>query len=452
MQGTHSMTFASLLDAQERQYANITLEENQTYLLRMVLVSTVPRDGLIDTDTHNQQGLAMILPPLLSRSSLKRPARSNPAVPHSVPQTPCRPFARSTLTVALLALSACASNPALSPTARMAATLPLTPKPSVSLASTSPTGLEATRIKRPVIITGVRNANAHGPVSDADAARLLALRIALERALVDSGRYELVTRSDTHRRGATIGRSPPPSPDTLQLSAELFERAELSTVRLRIHASTSTATLMEFVGEGAPLRRTARLFETDRMAAGGARAGLGALDHAVRQALQSASAVLGTLPWQAPVLEIEGDKTILIAHGRRLGLKPGILLSIQTREHTLPRGPAQPPVSLAGRVVGEVLIVDNTDGHEHANVAVGALVSGSLRGYEMGDLVVRLCRPKGYFGYDFGHDHQCAAKAATVVGFDAETAVLSFEPRLLDEGEVITTPYSLPEEGPSAVF
>ncbi|MDV7398101.1 hypothetical protein RZS08_42255, partial [Arthrospira platensis SPKY1] len=66
--------------------------------------------------------------------------------------------------------------------------------------------------------------------------------------------------------------------------------------------------------------------------------------------------------------------------------------------------------------------------------------------------VVRLCRPKGYFGHDFGHDRQCAAKAAAVVGFDAETALLSFEPSLLDEGEAVTTPYSMPVQGPSAVF
>lgn len=330
------------------------------------------------------------------------------------------------------------------------------PQLITSRPSTSSAGLETARIKRPVVITGVRNTGEHGPADDAQAARLLALRIALERALVDSGRYELVKQNDSHRGRAAGRSSPQPSadtlPDTLQLSAELLERPGLSTVRLRIYNPASTTTLMEFVGEGVPLSRMPRLFGTDRAAADGAQARLRALDHAVRQALQSASAVLGTQPWQAPVLEIEDDKTILIAHGRRLGLTPGILLSIQTREHNLPGRQAQPPVSLPGRIVGEVLIVDNGNGPGQENVAVGALVSGSLRGYEMRELVVRLCRPKGYFGHDFGHDRQCAAKAAAVVGFDAETALLSFEPSLLDEAEAVTTPYSMPIQGRSAVF
>lgn len=385
--------------------------------------------------------------PLPPAAPSRRPALSKA----SPPRAPRRPLSYGALAFALLALSGCASSPELATAAPTTATT-LTPQLVASRPSTSPAGLETARIKRPVVITGVRNAGEHGPADDAEAARLLALRIALERALVDSGRYELVKRNDLHRGRAAGGRSPQPGADTLQLSAELLERAGLSTVRLRIHDPASTTTLMEFVGEGVPLSRTTRLFGADKAAADGAPARLGALDHAVRQALQSASAMLGTLPWQAPVLEIEDDKTILIAHGRRLGLKPGILLSIQTREHSLPRGQAQPPVRLPGRVVGEVLIVDNGNGPGQENVAVGALVSGSLRGYEMRELVVRLCRPKGYFGHDFGHDRQCAAKAAAVVGFDAETALLSFEPSLLDEGEAVTTPYSMPVQGPSAVF
>lgn len=270
-------------------------------------------------------------------------------------------------------------------------------------------------IKRPVVITGVYNFNKSGPANDANAARLLALRVALERALIDSGRYELVKWNDSHHDRTAREGNPQPSVDILHLNADLLERDGLSTVRLRIHDPASTTTLMEFVGEGVPVKRTKRLFSSERAANDGADARLGALDHAVRQALQSASAVIATLPWQAPVLDIVNDKTILIANGRRLGLKPGIVMSIQTREHTLLRGQNYAPVRLPGRVVGEILIVDNDNGPNNQNVAVGVLVSGSLRGYEMRQLLVRLCRPKGYFGHDFGHDRQCAAKAASAV-------------------------------------
>ena len=115
------------------------------------------------------------------------------------------------------------------------------------------------------------------------------------------------------------------------------------------------------------------------------------------------------------MLKASNDETLLIPGGKRLGLKPGVLLSIQTRERVLGRPGTRAQVAVASRLVGEVLIVDNLDDPERESMAVGTLVSGSLKGYDVRELIVRFCQPKGYFGHDFGHDHQCSAKAAALV-------------------------------------
>ena len=158
------------------------------------------------------------------------------------------------------------------------------------------------------------------------------------------------------------------------------------------------------------------------------------------------------VPWQTSVLEAEDDKTVLIAGGKRLGLRPGILLSLQTRESTLtaPRGNAD--ITMAGRIVGELLIIDEGDARQRDGVSVGTLVSGSLHGLDMQELVARFCRPSGFFGHDFGHDRECDSKSAALVSFDPVQALISFETPSRLEGEYKTVPYRMPTQPPSALF
>lgn len=349
--------------------------------------------------------------------------------------------------VGAVALAACASRPA--PLSQ-----PATPKPAMAqgdtVAAARPAGLGVTRLKRRVYV--LEHAATTAAADDRFVAtagvsarradeRAVALRTALERALAESGRYEVAKVVDRRSFAADADT------DALRMSVELLDNPHLTTVRLHIHDPRSSSPAIVFSGEGVTLEYRTGVFSR----ADEERARAGALNFAVTKALRNASAVLGALPWQAPVMKATDDNTVLIPGGRRLGLKPGVVLSIQTRERVLQGTRA--PVAVPGRLVGEVLIVDNVDGPERESMALGTVVSGSLKGYDMRELVARVCRPNGYFGHDFGHDRQCSAKAAALVSFDPETALMSFSPDVLAEGELLAVPDMQPMTSPpSAVF
>lgn len=309
-------------------------------------------------------------------------------------------------------------------------------------------GLGVSRLKRRVYLLeqASTRAPAHGGftetgdgvVQHADE-RALALQVALERALVESGRYEMVKTPASAGAGM--------EEDAIRMSVEMEDSPQVMTVRLRIHEPRSTSPALVFSGEGVTVQHRTGVFSR----ADEEKARAGALQFAVTKALRNASAVLGSLPWQAPVLKATDDDKVLIPDGRRLGLKPGVVLSIQTRERVL-QG-VRAPVAVPGRLVGEVRIVGHEEAPGRETMAVGEIVSGSLKGYDPRELVVRFCKPKGYFGHDFGHDRQCGTKAAALVSFDPETALLSFSPEAEDEAEFHPVPHEAsPVERPSAVF
>lgn len=297
-------------------------------------------------------------------------------------------------------------------------------------------GLGVTRLKRRVRILDER-----ASFLDSHEQATSPLRAALVRALMESGRYEVVGTSgpDTTRFDA----------DTIRMWLELVEAPQQMAVKLNIEDPRASGTVMSFTGEGAIMSsKGARL--ADRSAAAAQRQ---ALDFAVGKALRNASAVLGVIPWQATVLEAASENRILIPDGKRLGLTPGVVLSVQTRDRVLnsPRG--KPLAPLPGRLVGEVLIVDTQPLPGRGNAAVGTLLSGSLKGYDINELVVRFCRPSGYFGHDFGHDLQCDAKTAALTSFDSDTATLSFSDIFTRDAEPVELPYSAPISAPpSAIF
>lgn len=365
--------------------------------------------------------------------------------------------------LALGVLAGCSSSPVSLPRGQPFAfsqTAHPAERSSPPMLSLQTPGLNGSGVRRLVEVTELRDVSgesadslrrpgAEAPSSSADA-RLVALRVTLERALRESGHFAVRSRTDRGRAGN--GRKT--SPEMIVMSGELDERPERTIVRLRISDPRSAAP-MEFVGIGEPIRRKTRLFASGDSAVDTAQARMAALDFAVGKALKAASAVLGMLPWQATLIATEDDRTVLIAGGARLGLMPGVLLSIQTRETVLPVQEGRTKeVIVPSRIVGEVLIIDNVDDPERGSVSVGSLVKGGLRGYPVRDLVVRFCRPTGYFGHDFGHDRECTGKAAALVHFDPATTLLSFAPPGLTEaeGETARRPYTLPPEAPSPVF
>jgi hypothetical protein len=350
--------------------------------------------------------------------------------------------ARGALSVfSVIAVGACSTHPTSAPQAREAvANL----DQGMTAPSARQTGLGLTRLKRRVRVLehGIdpsASSASEGRVAPSADGRGSALRVALERALIESGRYEVVKATAATDSGSDAG--------ALHMSVELLDDEHVTTVRLHIRDPRASA--MVFSGEGVTLHHRAGVFNRGKAVS----ARTSALNFAVGQALRSASAVLGALPWQAPVLKATDDDTLLIPGGKRLGLKPGVLLSIQTRERVLGRPGTRAQVAVASRLVGEVLIVDNLDDPERESMAVGTLVSGSLKGYDVRELIVRFCQPKGYFGHDFGHDHQCSAKAAALVSFDPDTALLSFSPELIEDEAVLAVPHIQPALAPpSAVF
>ena len=171
--------------------------------------------------------------------------------------TAARAFVLPSLVTVSIALGGCAG----SVPARLTAAV--TPRP-VLTPQLQPTGLAPVSVKRRVQIVQLHQrsvASDQYPEVGVERdtmpeveARLTALRIALERALNESGRYDVHPSSDTRSGGAV----PVSASDMIHVSAELVESDTLTQVHLHIsdlHASDSRTT---FIGTGAPLERTSR--------------------------------------------------------------------------------------------------------------------------------------------------------------------------------------------------
>lgn len=116
-------------------------------------------------------------------------------------------------------------------------------------------------------------------------------------------------------------------------------------------------------------------------------------DSAIRQAVSEAvnrlSNELMSRPWQTYVLSTDAGR-VFVAGGKAQGLKPGMVLSVQTLGEKIKSPQTGFDITLPGREVGQLRIDSNFGESETNEGSVGTIVAGSMQDYRPEQLVLRL--------------------------------------------------------------
>lgn len=115
-------------------------------------------------------------------------------------------------------------------------------------------------------------------------------------------------------------------------------------------------------------------------------------DSAIRQAISEAVNRLATemaaRPWQTFILSADQGR-YFVAGGKAQGLRPGMLFSVQTVGEKIKSPQTGFEITLPGREVAQLRIDSNFGDSEATEGSVASIVSGSIQGFKVEQLVVR---------------------------------------------------------------
>ncbi|WP_296445042.1 CsgG/HfaB family protein [Rhodoferax sp. UBA5149] len=116
-------------------------------------------------------------------------------------------------------------------------------------------------------------------------------------------------------------------------------------------------------------------------------------DTAIRQAISEAVNRLATemagRPWQTYFLSADQGR-YFVAGGKAQGLRPGMLFSVQTAGEKIKSPQTGFDITLPGREIAQLRIDSNFGDSEVNEGSVGSIVSGSIQGFKVEQLVVRI--------------------------------------------------------------
>lgn len=116
-------------------------------------------------------------------------------------------------------------------------------------------------------------------------------------------------------------------------------------------------------------------------------------DSAIRQAISETvnrlSNEMAGRPWQTFFLSIEQGR-YFVAGGKSQGLKPGMLFSVQTAGEKIKSPQTGFDITLPGREIAQLRIDANFGDTEATEGSVGSVVSGSIQGFKIEQLVIRV--------------------------------------------------------------
>lgn len=115
-------------------------------------------------------------------------------------------------------------------------------------------------------------------------------------------------------------------------------------------------------------------------------------DAAMRQAITDAvakiSAVVDKQPWTTYILKAEGGR-IYIGGGKSQGIKEGMIFSVQTAGEKIKSPQTGAEITLPGQSIATIRVVSLFGEGELNEGSIATVVSGSLGGKKINDLVVR---------------------------------------------------------------
>lgn len=116
-------------------------------------------------------------------------------------------------------------------------------------------------------------------------------------------------------------------------------------------------------------------------------------DSSIRQAISEVvnrlTTELSSRPWQTSILAVEGQR-YFVAGGQAQGLRPGMVFSVQTQGEKIKSPQTGFEITLPGKEVAQLRIDALFGDTEMTQGSVGSVVSGSLQGYKVEQLTVRV--------------------------------------------------------------
>ncbi len=114
-----------------------------------------------------------------------------------------------------------------------------------------------------------------------------------------------------------------------------------------------------------------------------------AIRNAISEAVNKMSTQMATRPWQTSLLSAEQNR-YFVAGGKAQGLRPGMVFSVQTLGSKIKSPQTGFDITLPGREIAQLRIDSNFGDSETNEGSVGSLVSGSIQGFKLDQLVVRM--------------------------------------------------------------
>lgn len=116
-------------------------------------------------------------------------------------------------------------------------------------------------------------------------------------------------------------------------------------------------------------------------------------DSAIRQAISEAvnrlSSEMAGRPWQTFFLSADQGR-YFVAGGKAQGLRPGMVFSVQTLGEKIKSPQTGFDITLPGREVAQLRIDSNFGDTEATEGSAGSIVSGSVQGFKVEQLVIRV--------------------------------------------------------------
>lgn len=166
------------------------------------------------------------------------------------------------------------------------------------------------------------------------------------------------------------------------------KQVAFAKVDLRLVDATTGHVFFSASGAGETSVESASTFGFGSQAAYDGTLNDAAIRHAVSEAVNKLSTELAARPWQTYILSADQGR-LFVAGGRSQGLMPGMLFSVQTVGEKIKSPQTGFDITLPGREVALLRIDSNFGDSEASEGSIGSVVSGSVQGLKVEQLVVR---------------------------------------------------------------
>ena len=113
-----------------------------------------------------------------------------------------------------------------------------------------------------------------------------------------------------------------------------------------------------------------------------------AMRRAITDAVAKISAVVDKQPWTTYILKAEGSR-IFIGGGKSQGIKDGMIFNVESAGEKIKSPQTGAEITLPGQTIATIRVISLFGEGELNEGSIASIVSGSLGGRKISDLVVR---------------------------------------------------------------